>query len=144
MKMNLKTIKTSLILLIANIFLYHFVVFLGVFVVSFMAGIDNANILILIPSLLYAAALLIYERVITVNNEFSAKIYWVFTLIIPAIIYGIIFISSYHVNVFHFDIGEGLYIFFFGSFFIFTVVMVFVEKLVVYLSRKCTKNTRPN
>ena len=144
MKMNYQKIIYPLILFVANIFLYQLVVFLGVFVVSFIGGIDNANILILIPSLLYAAVLLIYERIITVNNEFSAKIYWVFTLIIPAIIYGIIFISSYHVNVFHFDIGEGLYIFFFGSFFIFTVVMVFVEKLVVYLSRKCTKNTRPN
>ena len=144
MKMNYQKIIYPLILFVANIFLYQLVVFLGVFVVSFLGGIDNANILILIPSLLYAAVLLIYERIITVNNEFSAKIYWVFTLIIPAIIYGIIFISSYHVNVFHFDIGEGLYIFFFGSFFIFTVVMVFVEKLVVYLSRKCTKNTRPN
>lgn len=136
MKMNLQTIKTSLILLIANIFLYHFVVFLGVFVVSFMAGIDNANILILIPSLIYAATLLIYERVITVNNEFSTKIYWVITLIIPATIYGIIFISSYHVNIFHFDLVEGLYVFFFGSFFIFTSVIVCIEKFVVYLSRK--------
>lgn len=136
MKMNLQTIKTSLILLIANIFLYHFVVFLGVFVVSFMAGIDNANILILIPSLIYAATLLIYERVITVNNEFSTKIYWVITLIIPATIYGIIFISYYHVNIFHFDLVEGLYVFFFGSFFIFTSVIVCIEKFVVYLSRK--------
>ncbi len=139
MKSFFKKIKNPLILFLVNILLFHSVMYLGVFALGSL-GISNFNFLVLIPSVLYAVFLLLYEKVITQNDGVSPKTYWVLTVVLPAVFYGVIWVSSCWFNIRVLEpIGSPLYFSFFGVFFFFTAIITTVVKTLFYLIGKVRK-----
>ncbi len=134
-----KKIKNPLILFLVNILLYHLIVYLGIIALG-SVGMHNINISLLILSVLYCVGLLLYEKVITLNHNIAPKTYWVLTLVLPTVVYGVFWGSSYLVDLRVFEpVATPLYFYFFGIFFFFTAAISAAVKTLFYLIGKVRK-----
>ncbi len=139
MKSNFKAVKNSLILFVINTLLYHLIVYLGIMALG-SVGIHNINISLLILSVLYCVGLLLYEKVIPLNHNIAPKTYWVLTLVLPTVVYGVFWGSSYLVNLCVFEpVVSPWYVMFFGIFFFFTASISAAVKTLFYLIVKLEK-----
>ncbi len=139
MKSNFKAVKNSLILFVVNTLLYHLVVYLGIIALG-SVGIHNIHIVLLILSALYAVGLLLYEKVITLNHNIAPKTYWVLTVVLPTVVYGVFWGSSYLVNLCVFEpVVSPWYVLLFGIFFFFTASISAAVKTLFYLIDKVRK-----
>lgn len=136
-----KKVRNGLLLFLGNVLLYHVLFILGIYTVGRIGGVHSINFLILFPSCVYVLILLVYEKPLLKTLYMNPKVYWLLTVIVPTVVYGVFWCS------YHFVRGVSIepltidpwYLLFFGIFFFFASVMIGVVKTILYIVRRVKK-----